>query len=389
MLQHIVLNLGVGCPILKFGHIHIFQRELNPNLFRVDLALGKQDYRLHMKRSREEVIGLRLFEGIACAAQLGDIARERCRVAGNIDHARRLHLQDRVAGGLVQTLARRVHHEHINAAEPSGRLSGIRAVKLHVLRPVASGIVLRVLDGLGHDLYADRMLCVRRKRERDGACAAVQVEHGLLAGQSGIVHRTRIQALSLRVIDLIERMRREQERVAALTPAICEEALHRGLLQYSLRGIKKKWVMLLLMGVYFGAFHMSIVRFLPMMMMGIVLSYVRMKTDNMFYSSLFHFVHNASTIVASIAASFLYMFSQGNAAAGSGYATETYIGMYLIEAALMPIGLYMGSRLLMYQQTKSEGFFPKERRKKTIAKIVIPTILLILGGLFFLGIGMM
>ena len=152
--------------------------------------------------------------------------------------------------------------------------------------------------------------------------------------------------------------------VVALTPAICEEALHRGLLQYSLRGIKKKWVMLLL-------------------------SYVRMKTDNMFYSSLFHFVHNASTIVASIAASFLYMFSQGNAAAGSGYATETYIGMYLIEAALMPIGLYMGSRLLMYQQTKSEGFFPKERRKKTIAKIVIPTILLILGGLFFLGIGMM
>ena len=46
MLQHIVLDLGVGCPILKFGHIHIFQRELNPNLFRVDLALGKQDNRL-------------------------------------------------------------------------------------------------------------------------------------------------------------------------------------------------------------------------------------------------------------------------------------------------------------------------------------------------------
>mgnify|MGYP002228753945 FL=1 len=156
--------------------------------------------------------------------------------------------------------------------------------------------------------------------------------------------------------------------VVALTPAICEEALHRGLLQYSLRGIKKKWVMLLLMGVYFGAFHMSIVRFLPMMMMGIVLSYVRMKTDNMFYSSLFHFVHNASTIVASIAASFLYMFSQGNAAAGSGYATETYIGMYLIEAALMPIGLYMGSRLLMYQQDKKRRIFPEGEKKKDHCK---------------------
>ena len=46
MLQHIVFDLGAGCPILKFGHIHIFQRELNPNLFRVDLALGKQGNRL-------------------------------------------------------------------------------------------------------------------------------------------------------------------------------------------------------------------------------------------------------------------------------------------------------------------------------------------------------
>ena len=48
MLQHIVFDLGAGCPILKFGHIHIFQRELNPNLFRVDLTLGKQDNRLNM-----------------------------------------------------------------------------------------------------------------------------------------------------------------------------------------------------------------------------------------------------------------------------------------------------------------------------------------------------
>ena len=61
MLQHIVLDLGVGCPILKFGHIHIFQRELNPNLFRVDLTLGKQDNRLAMPRPREKVHRLHLF----------------------------------------------------------------------------------------------------------------------------------------------------------------------------------------------------------------------------------------------------------------------------------------------------------------------------------------
>ena len=58
MLQHIVFDLGVGCPILKFGHIHIFQRELNPNLFRVDLALGKQDNRLNLRIAREKIVPL-------------------------------------------------------------------------------------------------------------------------------------------------------------------------------------------------------------------------------------------------------------------------------------------------------------------------------------------
>ena len=32
MLQYIVLNLRVGCPILELRHIHVLQRELNPNL---------------------------------------------------------------------------------------------------------------------------------------------------------------------------------------------------------------------------------------------------------------------------------------------------------------------------------------------------------------------
>ena len=59
------------------------------------------------------------------------------------------------------------------------------------------------------------VLCVRRQRQRDSARTAVQVKHGLLAGQTGVVHRTRIQTLGLRVIDLIKRLGREQKRVPA------------------------------------------------------------------------------------------------------------------------------------------------------------------------------
>ena len=46
---------------MELRHIHIFQRELNPNLFRVDLALGKQDNRLHMGRGNSIDVRLPLF----------------------------------------------------------------------------------------------------------------------------------------------------------------------------------------------------------------------------------------------------------------------------------------------------------------------------------------
>ena len=53
------------------------------------------------------------------------------------------------------------------------------------------------------------------ERERDRARAAVQVEHGLRAGQARVLDRAGVQPLGLRVVDLIERLGREQERVAA------------------------------------------------------------------------------------------------------------------------------------------------------------------------------
>ena len=56
MLQHIRFDLGVGCAILKLRHVHVFQRELNPDILRVDLALGKQDNRLISPTPEEDAL---------------------------------------------------------------------------------------------------------------------------------------------------------------------------------------------------------------------------------------------------------------------------------------------------------------------------------------------
>ena len=84
MLQHIVFDLGVGCPILKFGHIHIFQRELNPNLFRVDLALGKQDNRLNPGCPRELIHRDTPLHLIAVCDENLQIPRKARRFTGNV-----------------------------------------------------------------------------------------------------------------------------------------------------------------------------------------------------------------------------------------------------------------------------------------------------------------
>ena len=83
LLNHFVGHFFFG--LVRFGsfsntiyrNLALALSKLHINVdITVGFFVGQKNYRLHMKRSREEVIGLRLFKGIACAAQLGDIARE-------------------------------------------------------------------------------------------------------------------------------------------------------------------------------------------------------------------------------------------------------------------------------------------------------------------------
>ena len=125
--------------------------------------------------------------------------------------------KNRVACSRIQTLTRRIDHQYINTAlgQPLRCLTRIRTEELCVFHAVAERVTLGVFDGLRHDFHANGSLCVLGQRQRDRTRTAVEVKHGLLAGQTGVVHRTRIQTLGLRVIDLIKRLGREQKRVPA------------------------------------------------------------------------------------------------------------------------------------------------------------------------------
>lgn len=85
----------------------------------------------------------------------------------------------------------------------------------------------------------------------------------------------------------------------ALTPALCEEAVFRGVLLSATRRLPA-WRALLLNGVVFGAFHLSFesaVRFLPTAWVGIVIAWAVLRGGSVWIGVLMHFLNNASIVL--------------------------------------------------------------------------------------------
>ena len=178
----------------------------------------------------------------------------------------------------------------------------------------------------------------------------------------------------------------------AVMPAVCEEAVHRGVIIHTLYPIRKKWLVVVIMGIYFGLFHTDPLRFLPTAVMGAALSYIMLETENMVYPSLFHFVNNFYPILMQ------YILLWGTSSnpmmedaqqIGEEILDQSglqvpiaSIGIYMIFAAAAPFGLYLGNYLLHYRKEKPRNFLPQDKKWATVCKIALPSILL-------LGIGMM
>lgn len=84
----------------------------------------------------------------------------------------------------------------------------------------------------------------------------------------------------------------------ALVPGVFEELFFRGMLYSSLRSIVSPWRTILISAVVFGLFHvvagtiLSPERFLPSMMLGVVLGWVRHRTQSVLPCMALHTVHN-------------------------------------------------------------------------------------------------
>jgi sodium transport system permease protein len=84
----------------------------------------------------------------------------------------------------------------------------------------------------------------------------------------------------------------------ALLPAICEEILFRGAIQGMLRRSLPPLALCLLVGILFGAFHLSVSRALPTGALGALLAYAALRTRSLAVPIVMHALNNGLMLAA-------------------------------------------------------------------------------------------
>jgi hypothetical protein len=87
--------------------------------------------------------------------------------------------------------------------------------------------------------------------------------------------------------------------IVAVTPAICEEILFRGLVQTNLQLASNPSKAYLLTGIIFGLYHFNPFLVVPLVILGIYFSFIRMRSASILMPMLAHCTNNLVTVIAS------------------------------------------------------------------------------------------
>lgn len=84
--------------------------------------------------------------------------------------------------------------------------------------------------------------------------------------------------------------------VIAVVPAVCEEMLFRGLILHSLKAKYRISSAIMITAALFGIYHMSLLKFIPTGLLGLVFCIVVWRTGSIYPAMLMHFINNAISV---------------------------------------------------------------------------------------------
>lgn len=190
--------------------------------------------------------------------------------------------------------------------------------------------------------------------------------------------------------------------VVGIAPAICEEAVFRGVLFNSVwNQTHGKWIPILVTAAVFGLFHGSIIRFFPTFLLGIVLGYLVYETNNMFYNVMFHAINNIIPVLVLYGMQFLmqlmarvlgmngsgmWNFVMDTATSQVSQLSPAFMGIYMIDGGVGLAILYLGNHVLhLGREGYPKELFPKEKRKQQFIWLALALALAVTGGMMIVA----
>ena len=141
--------------------------------------------------------------------------------------------------------------------------------------------------------------------------------------------------------------------IVAVLPAICEEAMERGCVLSHFRSLKKDWLIILIMGVFFGIMHWSPLRFLNTALLGAMLSYVMVKKNNILLPMILHFGNNFVSVVLGY---FGQKLTSGQSTDLNDIDMVQLMGSYLFLSCAGPVLIVTAMMLIDKEHHKASRF---------------------------------
>ena len=174
--------------------------------------------------------------------------------------------------------------------------------------------------------------------------------------------------------------------IVSFMPAICEEAVHRGFILHTFKGVKKPWVIVLSMGIIFGLFHLSPYRFIQTAVLGACVTWVMLKTENMVCPAIYHGVNNLLPVLISFALQDAATSVSATTATVDEATAAIMESQWLV--AMSGIGTYMMLGLVALPLMLAGTALMKKKGEKIKGKHVA-AVFIIAGAMFVIGFGML
>lgn len=124
----------------------------------------------------------------------------------------------------------------------------------------------------------------------------------------------------------------------ALMPAVCEELMFRGYMLTAFKNRMKLPVAVIIVSVFFGMTHMSLIRLLPTTILGIALAYAILNSESIMCSALMHFINNGFSVFL------MYYGDKIPALADEKMTKPVILVMLIIAAVCIPAGVVLLKR---------------------------------------------